>query len=56
MARVNGYLGGEGSYAALLKELDGLGLSSARREALRELVRRHKGGEACPLPKQQNER
>jgi peptide-methionine (S)-S-oxide reductase len=52
VARVNGYLGGEGYYAALLKELDGLGLSSARREALRELVRRHKGGEACPLPKQ----
>jgi peptide-methionine (S)-S-oxide reductase len=56
VARVNGYLGGEGSYAVLLKELDGLGLSSARREALRELVRRHKGGEACPLPMQQSER
>jgi peptide-methionine (S)-S-oxide reductase len=50
VARVNGYLGGEGSYAALLTELDGLGLSSARKEELRELVRRHKGGEACPLP------
>jgi hypothetical protein len=56
VARVNGYLGGEGSYAALLKELDSLGLSSARREALRELVGRQKREEACPLPKQQNER
>jgi len=50
VARVNGYLGGEGTYAALLKELDGFGLSAARKEALRELVQRHKGGEACPLP------
>jgi len=50
VTRVNGYLGGEGSYPTLLKEIDGLGLSPARREALRELVRQHKGGEACPLP------
>ena len=50
VARVNGYLGGEGTYAALLKELDSFGLSPARKEALRELVQRHKGGEACPLP------
>jgi len=50
VARVNGYLGGEGSYPALLKELDSLGLSATRKEALRELVQRHKGGVACPLP------
>jgi peptide-methionine (S)-S-oxide reductase len=50
VARVNGYLGGEGSYNALLKELDGLGLSPARKEKLRELFQQHKGGEACPVP------
>lgn len=50
VTRVNGYLGGEGSYPALLRELDGLGLSPVRKEALRELVQRHKGREACPLP------
>ena len=50
VARVNGFLGGEGSFPALLKELDGLGLSPARKEALHELVQRHRGGEACPVP------
>jgi peptide-methionine (S)-S-oxide reductase len=50
VARVNGYLGGEGAYAALVPDLERLGLSPARREDLRELVRRHKGGAACPLP------
>ena len=50
VTRVNGYLGGEGSYPALLSELDGLGLSPARKEVLRELVNQHKGGLACPLP------
>ena len=50
VARVNGYLGGEGAYAELIPNLERLGLSPARREALRELVRRHKGGAACPLP------
>jgi hypothetical protein len=53
---VNGYLGGEGSYPALLKELDGLGLSPARKEALRELVQRHRGRESCPLPGKQEQR
>jgi hypothetical protein len=50
VARVNGYLGGEGSYEALLREKDGLGLSSPRREELLKLVSRHKGGAACPAP------
>jgi hypothetical protein len=50
VARVNGYLGGEGDYPALVTDLERLGLSPARREALREFVRRRKGGEACPLP------
>ena len=50
VARVNGYLGGEGSYAVLLQELDGLGLSPGRKKSLRELVQRHKGAAACPLP------
>jgi methionine-S-sulfoxide reductase len=50
VARVNGYLGGEGSYEALLKEKDSLGLSSARKEELLRLVQRHKGGQACSVP------
>jgi peptide-methionine (S)-S-oxide reductase len=50
VARVNGYLGGDGSCQALLQELDSLGLSPARKEDLRELVHRHGGREACPLP------
>jgi peptide-methionine (S)-S-oxide reductase len=50
VARVNGYLGGEGSYEALLKEKDSLGLPSARIEDLLRLVQRHKGGQACPAP------
>ena len=49
-ARVNGYLGDEGSYAALLKEKDSLGLSSARKEELLRLVQRRKGGQVCPVP------
>jgi peptide-methionine (S)-S-oxide reductase len=50
VARVNGYLGGDGSYEALLKEIDFLGLSTARREELLRLVQRHKGGQSCPVP------
>jgi hypothetical protein len=50
VARVNGYLGGEGSYEALLKEKDSLGLSSVRTEELLMLVRRHKGRQICPVP------
>jgi peptide-methionine (S)-S-oxide reductase len=53
VARVNGYLGGDGSYEALLGEVDGLGLSSARKEELLRLVRGHKGGQACPVPEKQ---
>jgi peptide-methionine (S)-S-oxide reductase len=50
VARVNGYLGGEGSYEALLREKDGLGLSSERKEELFRLVQLHKGGQTCPVP------
>lgn len=50
-ARLNGYLGGEGSYDALAQELDSLGLSPAMKETLREIVRRRTGSVACPVPK-----
>ena len=50
VARVNGYLGNEGSYAALLMEKDSLGLSAAREEDLLRLVQRRKGGQVCPVP------
>ena len=50
-ARLNGYLGGEGSYDALAKELDSLGLTPAMKETLREIVRRRTGSVACPVPK-----
>ena len=49
-ARLNGYLGGEGSCEALIQDLDSLGLSPAGKQALTELVQRHTGGHACPLP------
>lgn len=50
VARVNGYLGGEGSFEDLLKEIEGFGLSTARKEELQKLVLRHQSGQACPLP------
>ena len=50
VARVNGYLGGEGSYETLLEESERLGLSSARKEELLRLVQRHKGRQVCQLP------
>ena len=50
-ARLNGYLGGEGSYDALAQELESLGLSPAMKETLREIVRRRTGSMACPVPK-----
>jgi methionine-S-sulfoxide reductase len=49
-ARLNGYLGGEGSYEALIQDLDGLGLSPARKQTLRELVQSRTPGQTCPLP------
>jgi peptide-methionine (S)-S-oxide reductase len=50
VARVNGYLGGDGSYEALVGEVNSFGLSSARKEELLRLVRRHTGGQTCPVP------
>jgi len=50
VARVNGYLGGEGSVEALRTELDSFGLSPARKEELRKIVQQRTGGQACPLP------
>lgn len=50
VARVNGYLGGEGSYDALKKEVDSLGLSPARKENLLRLVQRRGGGQTCSVP------
>jgi methionine-S-sulfoxide reductase len=49
-ARLNGYLGGEGSSEALLQDLNGLGLSPAGKQALAELVQRRTHGQACQLP------
>lgn len=51
VARVNGYLGNEGSYEELQKEADSLGLSPARKEELLRLVERHQGRQVCPIPK-----
>jgi methionine-S-sulfoxide reductase len=48
-ARLNGYLGGEGSYEALAQELERLGLSPARKETLGEMVRRRTGSVTCPV-------
>ncbi len=50
VARVNGYLGGEGSYEMLRKEVDGFGLSRERKEELLRIVQRHRGKASCPLP------
>ncbi|HUJ18802.1 MAG TPA: hypothetical protein VL197_12510 [Nitrospirota bacterium] len=50
-ARLNGYLGGEGSYEDLMKELDDLGLSPRRRESLQTIVRRQKGAASCTVPR-----
>jgi peptide-methionine (S)-S-oxide reductase len=48
-ARLNGYLGGEGSYEALAREVDSLGLSPVMKETLREIVRRRRGAVTCPM-------
>lgn len=50
VARVNGYLGGEGSYEELRKEADSLGLSAARKEELLRLAERRQES-TRPLPK-----
>jgi len=50
-ARLNGYLGGEGSYGALVQELDSLGISPDKKELLRDMVRRRTGSAACPVPR-----
>ena len=50
VARVNGYLGGEGSYEDLIREVGGLGLSSGRKAELLKLVQRQKRGQTCPIP------
>ena len=50
-ARLNGYLGGEGSYEFLAEELDNLGLSPTLKERLREIVRRRAGSAVCPAPR-----
>ena len=55
-ARVNGYLGGQGTYAGLQAEIDGFGLSPEGRKTLLEIVRgsdsrRNRGagaGASCP--------
>jgi methionine-S-sulfoxide reductase len=50
VARVNGYLGGEGSYDALQEEVNSLGLSAELRKELLRIVPRRTVGQACPLP------
>lgn len=50
-ARLNGYLGGEGSFDTLGQELDSLGLTSAMKETLQEMVQRRRGSAACPVQK-----
>ena len=47
-ARLNGYLGGEGSSEALTGDIDRLGLSPARKQELAELVQRRTGKQVCP--------
>jgi len=48
-ARINGYLGGYGTYENLLEELPGFGLSSAARKILMEIVKRRNGKTASKL-------
>jgi peptide-methionine (S)-S-oxide reductase len=42
-ARINGYLGGYGTYERLVDELPGFGLSPAARDRLMEVVKRPNG-------------
>jgi peptide-methionine (S)-S-oxide reductase len=51
VARLNGYLGGEGTYEDLMKEIGTLGLSLARQEELKSLVARRSRSASCPVPR-----
>jgi len=51
VTHVNGYLGGEGTYEDLMKEIDRLGLSPARKEELKSIVGRHSESRTCPVPR-----
>jgi peptide-methionine (S)-S-oxide reductase len=51
VTHVNGYLGGEGTYEDLMKEIDRLGLSPARKEQLKSIVGRHSESRTCPVPR-----
>jgi hypothetical protein len=51
VTHVNGYLGGEGRYEDLVKEIDRLGLSQARQEQLKGIVGRHSESRTCPVPR-----
>ena len=49
-ARVNGYLGGNGTLKQLDAEIDALGLSASAAKRLRTIVRDHAGeGGSCPV-------
>lgn len=50
VARVNGYLGGHGSYEGLLEDIDGLGLSPAGRQTLLDRLRDRFPTRFCPAP------
>lgn len=54
-ARVNGYLGGWGSAAQLVKEIDGFGLSTAGRRFLERIAGNLPLDRACPLPAKQRD-
>lgn len=49
VTHVNGYLGGEGTYEDLLKEIDRLGLSPAQQKELKSIVARHNRSATCPV-------
>jgi len=50
VTRVNSYLGGQGTYEELRKEISMLGLSPARQEELKGIVIRHHRPAGCPIP------
>ncbi len=50
VTRVNGYLGGQGTYEELVIEIGMLGLSPARQEELKDIVLRHHNSAFCPIP------